>query len=428
MKSIKRSNELWAQAKELIPAGTQSLSKSPTSFVDGVAPKYVVKADGCIMTDVDGNDYIDYGMALGPIILGYNHPVTNKSVIDQLKNGIVFSLLNPLEVELAKLLNSIISHAEMVRFGKNGSDATTIAVRVARAYTGKDKIFCCGYHGWHDWYNGVTERNKGVPQAVKNLTFKFEYNNIESLKKLFNDNKGEVACVIMEPLHAEEPKKGFLEEVRNICHENGALFIFDEIKMGFRIAMGGGGEYYNVTPDLSAFGKSMANGMPISVLAGKKEFMKELESDVFYSFTFAGETLSLAASIATINFMKENKVIAHLWKVGNQLKDGLDNVIKKVGLEKYIKCSGLGPYHIVNFYEVDFDPLHVKSLFMQECFKRGIWFGGYHIMCYAHTPQIIDKTLSVYEEAAYIVKDAINKKDILSRLEGKPMQPVFKRI
>ncbi len=428
MRKLEKSEELWKQAVELIPAGTQSLSKSPTSFVDGVAPKYVVKANGCMMTDVDGNEYIDFGMALGPIVLGYNHPVTNEAIVKQLQNGIIFSLLNPLEVEVAKILTDIIPCAEMIRYGKNGSDATTIAVRVARAYTGRDKIACCGYHGWHDWFVGTTERYKGVPQATRDLTLKFEYNNIESLRKIFKENKGQVACVIMEAVHAEEPKEGFLEQVKEVCHANDALFILDEIKMGFRIAMGGGEEYYKVIPDLAAFGKSMANGMPISVLVGKKEFMKELNEEVFYSFTFAGETLALAASIANINFMLKHDVINHLWNVGNRLKNGLNEIALEAGLEKYMKCTGLGPYTTVNFYGEKVDPLLVKSLFMQECIKRGVMFGGYHIMCFAHTPEIIDRTLSVYKESARIVKDSLNKGDILERMEGKPMQPVFKRL
>ena len=428
MKTIKRSEEIWKRAIELIPAGTQSLSKSPTSFVDGVAPKYVYKADGCIMTDVDGNDYIDFGMALGPIVLGYNNPNTNNAIINQLNNGIIFSLLNPLELELAEVLNRLIPCAEMVRFGKNGSDATTIAVRVARACTGRDKIICCGYHGWHDWFIGTTERKKGIPDSTSKLTLKFEYNDIESLKKIFSENRDQIAGVIMEPVHAEEPEEGFLHEVKKVCHENDALFILDEIKMGFRIAMGGGQEYYDVVPDLAAFGKSMANGMPISVLVGKKEFMKELHENVFYSFTFAGETLSLAASLATIAFMEKNEVIAHLWNVGNKLKNGLNQIVKENGIEKYIRCVGLGPYTTVNFYSQSEDPLVVKSLFMQECIKRGVMFGGYHIMCFAHKEEIIDKTLSVYEEAASIVRKAIDNNDVAARLEGKPIRPVFKRL
>jgi len=428
MTNLDKSEEVWKRAIELIPAGTQSLSKSPTSFVDGVAPKYVCKADGCIMTDVDGNDYIDFGMALGPIVLGYNHPVTNNAIVDQLKNGIVFSLLNPLELDLAEVLTRLVPCAEMVRYGKNGSDATTIAIRVARAYTGRDKIICCGYHGWHDWFIGTTERKKGIPNATSCLTLKFEYNKIDSLKKLFKENRDQIACVIMEPVHAEEPQEGFLHQVKEVCHENDALFILDEVKMGFRIAMGGGQEYYNVVPDLAAIGKSMANGMPISALVGKKEFMQELHEDVFYSFTFAGETLSLAAALATIDFMEKNEVISHLWKVGNRLRDGFNQIAKESGLEESMRCVGLGPYTTVNFYSKDEDPLIIKSLFMQECIKRGVMFGGYHIMCLAHTEEIIDRTLSVYEEAAGIVRKAIDNSDVADRLEGKPIRPVFKRL
>jgi len=244
-RNLTKSKEYLERAKKVIPSCTQTFSKGPTQFVQGVSPIYLERGDGSHVFDVDGNEYIDYPLALGPVTLGYNYPRVNEAIIKQLKDGITFSLMHPLEVELAELLINIIPCAEMVRFGKNGSDVTSAAVRVARAYTGRDKIACCGYHGWQDWYIGTTTRSAGVPECIKKLTIPFEYNNIESLERIFSENRDEVAGVIMEPIGIVEPKNNFLEKVKEITHKNGAVLIFDEIVIGFRVSIGGAQEYGN---------------------------------------------------------------------------------------------------------------------------------------------------------------------------------------
>ncbi len=271
------------------------------------------------MWDVDGSEYIDYSMALGPVILGHAFSEVNEVIAGRLKDGIIYTLPHPLEIELAELLVEVIPCAEMVRFGKNGSDATSGAVRAARAYTGRDKIACYGYHGWQNWYIGTTTRSKGVPKSVQRITIAFEYNNLESLKKIFDENKDKIAAVIMEPVGIIEPKGRFLEEVKELTHKNGALLIFDEIITGFRLSLGGAQEYVDVIPDLACFGKAMANGMPISVVVGKKEIM-EIFDEIFFSFTFGGEVLSITAAITTIRELSPKDVIAHLMGTRQEAK------------------------------------------------------------------------------------------------------------
>lgn len=426
-RSLRKSFEYLARAEKIIPAGTQTFSKGPTQYVQGVAPVYLQSGQGSHVLDVDGNDYIDYVMGLGPITLGYCYPRVDEAIRRQLEEGITFSLMHPLEVELSELLVDLIPCAEMVRFGKNGSDATAGAVRVARAYTGREKIACGGYHGWQDWYIGTTTRDKGVPRSTKELTIPFEYNNIESLWRIFAENKDEIAAVIMEPIIIAEPEDNFLQEVKELTHKNGAILIFDEIVTGFRIALGGAQEYYGVTPDLATFGKGMANGMPISALVGRGEIMKEF-NEAFYSFTFGGEALSLAAAMATIEEMKEKDVIGHLWKQGEKLTNGYNELAQAFGLIDYTKCIGL-PDHSA-FYFVDTEgkeSLEMKSLFQQELLKRGILTIGVHVICFSHSDKDVAQTLEAYGDAMRVLRQAVDEGDIEKYLEGRKVQPVIRK-
>lgn len=426
-RKLTKSNEYWERAERIIPAGTQTFSKGPTQFVQGVAPIYLQRGKGSHVFDVDGNEYIDYVMALGPISLGYCYPRVNEAMARQLEQGITFSLMHPLEVELSELLVELIPCAEMVRFGKNGSDATSGAVRVARAYTGREKITCCGYHGWQDWYIGTTSRDRGVPESTKELTIPFEYNNIKSLERIFIENKGEIAAVIMEPITMSEPKDNFLQDVKDLTHRNGAVFIFDEIVTGFRLALGGAQEYFGVTPDLATYGKGMANGMPLSALVGKKEIMKEFD-EVFFSFTFGGEALSLAAAIATIEEIKEKNAVEHCTKQGGELKDSYNKLAQSFGLTDYTQCIGLSAYN--GFYFRDTkgdDSLEMKSLFQQEVIKRGILTIGVHLVCLSHSSEDVAKTLEAYEDAMKVLRQAIDEGNIEKYLEGRKLQPVFRK-
>lgn len=426
-RDLTKSKEYWARAERVIPAGTQTFSKGPTQFVQGVAPIYLQNGKGSHVFDVDGNEYLDYVMALGPITLGYAYPTTNKAIIKQLEEGITFSLMHPLEVELSEILVELIPCSEMVRFGKNGSDVTSAAVRVSRAHTGRDKIACCGYHGWQDWYVGITRMNRGVPESVKELTIPFEYNNVKSLEKIFAENRDEIAAVIMEPLTMSEPKNNFLQDVKELTHRNGALLIFDEIVTGFRLNLGGAQQYYGVIPDLATFGKGMANGMPLSAIVGKREIMKEFD-EVFFSSTFGGEAVSLAAAISTLEEIKKKSAIEHFWRQGLKLKDGYNELAQSFGLADYTQCIGLPAYNALYFRDAKGDDsLEMKSLFQQEMIKRGILTIGVHLISLSHSDEDINKTLEAYNDTFKILRQAIDEGNIEKYLEGKKIQPVLRK-
>ena len=426
-RELKRSYALKAKAERLIPSCSQTFSKAPTQFVQGVAPVFLARGHGSYVWDVDGNKYIDYAMALGPVILGHNYSVVTEAVTRQMTDGTTFSLPHPLEIDVAEALVMLLPCAEMVRFGKNGSDATSGAVRVARAYTGRDVIACCGYHGWQDWYIGTTTRNKGVPRAVQELTVPFVYNDTESLQRVFAEHPGRVAAVIMEPVGVVPPHEGFLQQVRELTQREGALLIFDEVVTGFRLALNGAQGYFGVIPDLACFGKGIANGYPLAAVVGRQEVM-ELFNEVFFSFTFGGETLALAAAVATITELCGKQVIPHLWEQGQRLQDGHNVLAKEYRISQFTECIGLPPRTVVTFRDEDGnESLVLKSLFQQECVKRGILFSGGHNLCFSHSPADIDYTLRVYRTAMEIMADAIGKKNVAERLEGDPVQPVFRR-
>jgi len=427
VRSLRRSDELTARATRVIPSCTQTFSKAPTQFVRGVAPTFLARAQGSHVWDVDGNEYIDYPMALGPVILGHNYPRITDAVTRQMADGVAFSLPHPLEVDVAEMLTEIIPCADMVRFGKNGSDATSGAVRAARAYTGRETIACCGYHGWQDWYIGTTTRNKGVPEAVRRLTVPFEYNNLESLERVFAEHPGQVAGVILEPIGVVEPGPNFLQQVRELATREGALLIFDEIITGFRLALGGAQEYFGVTPDLACFGKGMANGFPIAAIVGRREVM-QIFDEVFFSFTFGGETLSLAAAFATITEMRSKDIVSYLWEQGKKLQDGYGVLAKQFGLERYTVCIGLPPRTVIAFRDkMGEESLLLKSLFQQECLKRGVLFSGGQNLSYSHSDADVEYTLRVYRTAMEVLADALEAEDVERRLEGDPVEPVFRR-
>ena len=349
-------------------------------------------------------------MGLGACILGYAFEPVIEEMKNQLQKGSVYTLPHYLEYELAEILTQIIPCAEMVRYGKNGSDVTSAAVRLARAYTGRDIVVSCGYHGWQDWYIATTTRNKGIPEEVKRLTLTFEYNKI--------------ACVIMEPVGVEEPKDDFLQNVRELTHKNGALLIFDEVVTGFRFSLGGAQEYLGFVPDIACFGKAMGNGMPISTIVGRKDVM-ELFEEVFFSFTFGGETVSIASAIATINYMKENNIIDFLWKQGQKLKEGIINLIEDKEIDEIVYVKGYPVRFVMDFYTAD--SLKLKTLFQQECAKRGLLFSGSHNISLAHTNEVIQKTLDVYDEVFDIIKFAVEYNMVDELIEGKILQPVFRK-
>lgn len=424
--TIKKSDEYYKIALDLIPAQTQTLAKGTGQNIKGVAPKFLQKGKGAHVWDVDGNEYIDYTMGVGPLSLGYAYDKVDEAIKEQLKEGITFSMPHPLEVEVAELIHRIVPNAESIRYSRGGADVVSGAVRVSRAYTGKNKVLCCGYHGWHDWYISVTDRNKGIPQSIQDMTFTFNYNDIQSVIDSIDDD---TACIVLEPFVFEEPKDNFLQKLRDVCTKNGIVLVFDEMWTGFRISLGGAQEYFGIKADLACFSKAIANGMPLSVLTGKKEIMSLLDKDVFFFNTFGGETLSLAAAKATINEMIEKNVQTYLAKQGNKLKAGYNSIAEKLGLN-YTKCSGYDCRTIITFdaEKSGCNPLEMKSLVQQEMIKRGILWSGFHNISFSHSDDDINYTLKAYEDVLPILKTAVEEKRVKQFLKGEPVEPVFRKV
>jgi glutamate-1-semialdehyde 2,1-aminomutase len=421
----RRSKELLASTKRVIPLASQTFSKSYIQYPQ-LAPHFLVRGKGSHVWDVDENEYIDFVNGLLPIILGYCDPDVDNAVQQQLRNGVSFSLPSPLEGELAEILVDIIPCADMVRFGKNGSDATAGAIRVARAYTGRDRIAVCGYHGWQDWYIGSTARHKGVPKAVRELVHSFAYNDLEALRSIFERYPDEVAAVMMEPMNVDEPAPGFLEGVRDLSHQNGAVFILDEIITGFRYALGGAQELFGIDPDLATFGKGMANGFPISAVVGKKELMKEME-EIFFSFTFGGETLSLAAAIATIKKIEECSVLEKMWSQGATIMAGVSDLIRTHHLDGVFQVKGKPPWSLLVIKDQGQATLwEIKSLFIQEMLLRGVLTLGSHNLSYAHSNDDIAALLDAYDEVFGGIREALEEDQVKRKLAGKAIEPLFK--
>jgi glutamate-1-semialdehyde aminotransferase len=408
----------------LIPSVTQTLAKGPGQYVKGIAPIFIRKGKGAHVWDVDGNKFLDYNMAIGPLSLGYAYPEVDQAIRQQLEEGITFSMMHPLEVELAEIIREIIPNAESVRFSKTGADVTSAAIRLARAYTGRDEVLCCGYHGWHDWYISVTSRDSGVPNAIADMTFTFDYNDIDSLEQSIGKN---TACVIMEPVVFDEPKDDFLHIVKEICDANNTLLIFDEMWTGFRLALGGAQEYYKVDADLATFSKAVANGMPLSILTGRADIMNLLDKEVFFYTTFGGEALSLAAAKATISILAAKNVPVHLRRLGKKLKEGYNQLASELGMN-YTACKGYDCRTIVTFDAEAGDPLLMKSIVQQEMIKRGILWSGFHNLSFSHNAQDVEYTLDVYKEVLLTLARAVSANDLKGFLRGDSIEPVFRKV
>lgn len=423
---LAQSQEWLERAKRVIPGCAQTFSKGYTQYVQGVAPIFLRRGKGCRVWDVDGNEYIDYVQGLLPNILGYAHDEVNAAAAAQLQEGHSFSLPHPLEVQLAERLTRLIPCAEMVRFGKNGSDATSGAVRAARAFTNRDRIACCGYHGWQDWYIGSTTRNAGVPPTVRQLTHPFTYNDLSSLEKLFNEHPGEFAAVIMEPMNFVDPARGFLTGVKELAHKHGALLIFDEICTGFHFGLGGAQKLFGVTPDLACFGKAMGNGFPIACVLGRADVMR-IFSEIFFSFTFAGEVASMAATMKVLDILESTDALARIEANGRTLQDGVNTMVKEAGLGARIKAIGRSQWSLLKFTEENgTDSPLLKNLFQQEAIKRGVLLLVTHNMTAAHDSSAIHQTLEAYAEAIKTLADWLQDSDPARFLEGPMSQPVFR--
>jgi len=420
-----RSQALFERALKTIPTASQTFSKSHIQFPPGHAPLFVSHGRGGRVWDIDGNRYVDLIAGLLPVILGYCDEDVDAAIARQLDRGISFSLATELEVELAERLVSLIPCAEQVRFAKNGSDATTGAIRVARAFTGRERVAVCGYHGWQDWYIGSTTRDKGIPRAVKELTTRFAFNDLESLDAVLAAHPGEIAAVMLEPMTTERPAPGFLAGVKELAHRHGALLVFDEIVTGFRFHLGGAQALFGVTPDLAAFGKAMANGMPLSAVVGRADVMAEMD-EVFFSGTFGGEALSLAAALATLDKLERDNVVDALWRTGADLVSRLEPEIERRGLSPVLRFCGVPAWTLLAFNDHENARAALsKTILRRELLRRGVLIGSSHNVCFAHDAADVDRICWAYGEALDVLAELLTQPDLEAGFNEPIVEPVF---
>lgn len=426
MNRYKKSQDLLERALKTIPLGSQTFSKSITQFPFGASPLFLNSGKGSKVWDVDGNEYLDFMNGLLCVSIGYADKDVNDAVCEQIQNGVTFSLPHRLEMEVSEKIVSMVPCAEKVRFGKNGTDATSAAVRLARAFTKKELILVCGYHGWQDWYIGTTTRSLGVPESTKQLTKMFKYNDISSLESLVEEYRGKIAAIIMEPMNVEYPKKGYLQNVKDIAKEEGIVLIFDETITGCRFSKGGAQEYFGVTPDLATFGKGLANGFPLSAVVGKEEIMNMMEH-IFFSGTFSGETASLAAAKVALSKVDSLNIPDNMFKKGSYLLAELNQLILEQECGDFLSTAGHPSWSFLIIKDFNgYSSFEIKTLFIQETLKRGIITLGTHNISYAHSFEDIDKLISTYKEVFSILKKALFDNDLLSRLKCEPLVPLFK--
>jgi glutamate-1-semialdehyde 2,1-aminomutase len=426
MRVFDKSIEFLVRAERVIPLGSQTFSKSRTQYPVGVSPHFITRANGSRVWDLDGNEYIDFVNSLASVTLGYQDPDVTEAVRNQLESGVIFSLPHPLETEVAEMICEMVPCAEMVRFGKNGSDATSGAIRLARAFTERDHVAVCGYHGWQDWYIGSTTRNRGVPRATRELTHAFAYNDLDSLRIVLEQHRDGFAAVIIEPMNVVEPMPGFLEGVKSLAHEHGALLIFDETITGFRFSNGGAQQLFGVTPDVATFGKGLANGYPISAVAGRRDVMRLME-EIFFSFTFGGEALSLAAAKATLTKLRNQPILQSMQAVGASIVAGTREIIVQNGLNDVFSVSGHPTWSFLNMRDVrGHSAFEIKTLLMQELHQRGILSMGTHNLSYAHSKQDAAALIAAYAELLPMIGDLLNAGTLRGALRCAPLVPLFK--
>lgn len=407
-----------------MPRTGNLLAKSPAQWSDGVAPKFVERGLGGRVWDVDGNEYVDLAMAVGPLVLGYRHPSVDAAIRAQLERGITFSLMSPLEVEVAELVREAVPGAERVRFTKTGADATAAAVRLARAATGRDVVLTCGYHGWHDWFIATTDRSRGVPERVRELSFTFDYNDLASAAAAMDDD---VAAVILEPSVFEAPAPGFLEGLRALCDRYGAVLIFDEIWTGFRLGLGGAQERYGVRADLACFSKSIANGMPLGAVCGQRDLLEQTDRDVFFFSTFAGECLSLAAAKATLETMMSTPVFETLERTGEALRSGFRRIASDSEAD-FVRIVGHAPRTLVEFTATEgASSLEQKTYLQQELLAGGVLFSGHHTVSVAHDEEDVRTVLSAYREALPRLALRVREGNLRRHLRGEVLEAPFRR-
>jgi len=419
------SNRLLAEVEQLIPLASQTFSKSRTQYPPTISPLFASKSLGCKTWDVDGNEYIDLVSSLAAVTLGYGDPEVNEAVVAQLELGVTLTLPGILEYEVASLIRELVPSAEKVRFAKTGSDATAGAIRLARAYTGKDHVLISGYHGWQDWFIGTTSMNLGVPDEVKKLSHSFQATDQDSFDHLLLKYSDKIAAVILEPISAVSPSQEFLTYIRKRTSELGIVLVFDETVTGFRIAPGGAQSVLGITPDLTTFGKGIANGFPLSVLCGRAEIMNMMDR-VFFSGTFGGELLSLAAAKVVLNKVKSEDVTFRLSEIGTALNKAVSNVIRETQFQG-LELRGHPSWQFLIWDERKFRSLQLtKTLFLQEMFSRGVLILGSHNVTLCHDAVAIEKIQRAYSEVLSLIQavELTNSYDKVLRVA--PLEPLFR--
>lgn len=432
---MSNTQNLYAEAKRIIPGGTQLLSKRPEMHLPGHWPAYYDKAVGYDIIDLDGNTYHDMSfMGIGANILGYCDEDVDNAVINAVKNGSMTTLNSPEEVGLAKLLIKLHPWADMVRYTKTGGEALSVAVRIARASTGKDVVLVCGYHGWHDWYLAANLEKgdplsyvhlsgleaKGVPGSLSDTNYIFPYNDLRRFESLVERYRGKIAAVVMEPIRNNEPRNGFLERIREITKNERIILIFDEVSAGFRLCCGGAHLTLGVTPDIITLAKAMSNGYPMAAIVGKSEYMQAAQ-DTFISSTYWTERIGLVASIATIEKYLSRSVEKHLDRVGKRVKTGIKDCAQSHGVN--VDVFGINP--LVHFEFLYDNPLVYKTYFTQEMLKRGFLATTSFYACFAHDDKIVDEYLNAADDVFNLLK---NYNGRLPQLDGEVCHSGFQRL
>lgn len=431
--SFERGKQLGRRAHELIPGGAHTYAKGDDQY-PVQAPAFIVRGEGCHVWDMDGNEFIEYGMGLRAVTLGHAFPRVIEAAAAQLRFGSNFVRPAPIEVECAERFLELIPTAEMVKFGKHGSDALDGAVRLARAHTGRDFIAICGDHPFFstaDWFIGSSPMPAGIPDWARSRTVKFHYNDLPSVQALFNEYPQQIACVVLEPARLEEPAEGFLAGLKDLCHRNGALLIFDEMITGFRWHKSGAQHVYGVTPDLSTFGKAIANGFALSALAGRREIMElggydhGRERVFLLSTTHGAETHAMAAAIATMTTYRDEDVVGHLYRQGQRLRKGIKSAAEAQGVAAQVECLGRDCGLLFTTRDQHGQPSQeFRTLFLQELIRRGILAPSF-MVSYSHSDQDIDYTIDMVAEALAVYRRALTEgaeKYVL----GRPVKPAFR--
>lgn len=436
---VQKSLDLYEKAERLIPGKTQLISRRASSFAHPISPIYADHAKGSRFVDVDGNEYIDWVNAVTAIILGHADDVVDNAVKEQIGKGSLYTLNSPLEIELAELLIDTIPSAEMVRYTKGGGESCAVAVRIARGTTGKDKILFSGYHGWHDWYQSANYLADpvtgefpfagiepiGVPKALAGTAIPFIYEDIDNLEKLFDENKGEVAAIMMEPMRSERPKEGYLEAVKELCHANDALLIFDEVSSGWRISLGSAQEWLGITPDMSVFAKAMSNGYPMGCVVGSREAMEPADR-MFISSSYWSDNIGLAASVTTIKELKRRNSTERFKEIGEKVKVALEDAIDSVGISAKVTGLHTMPTLVFDVPEPSMKK-PIDTLFIQEMAKRGIFAPTSFKATLSHTDEDIAITADAAAESMKVIMRALEG-ELDTLLEAETAQPPFRRM